>query len=201
MASSTEICNLALSHLGIAKPIANLSTEQSQEASACRVFYEITRDTVLKDYPWPFCTKIAAIALVEEDPNVEWQYSYRYPSDCLAVRKILSGVRNETSSERIPYKISSDSQGLLIFSDLEEAEMEYTVKITDANLYSTDFILAFSFRLASYLAPRLTAGDPFKLADRMLQMYRLEMSKATANAFNEEQRDPTPDPELIQERN
>lgn len=200
MASSTEICNLALSHLGIAKPIANLTTEQSQEATACRVFYDITRDAVLKDYPWPFCTRVEALALVESDPNEEWKFSYRYPSNCLTVRKILSGIRNETSSERTPYKIASDSQGLLIFCDTEEAQMEYTIRLTDSNLYSSDFIFAFSFRLASYLAPRLTAGDPFKLADRMLKMYLAEMSKATANAFNEEQRDSNPDPELIQER-
>lgn len=200
MASSTEICNLALSHLGIAKPIANLTTEQSQEATACRVFFDITRDAVLKDYPWPFCTRVESLALVETDPNDEWKFSYRYPSNCLTVRKILSGIRNETSSERTPYKIASDSQGLLIFCDTEEAQMEYTIRLTDSNLYSSDFIFAFSFRLASYLAPRLTAGDPFKLADRMLKMYLAEMSKATANAFNEEQRDSNPDPELIQER-
>lgn len=191
---------MALSHIGVSKPIGNLDTEQSQEAAACRTFYEISRDSVMRAIQWPFATKIAALALIEEDPNDEWAYSYRYPSDCLDIRKIQSGIRNETSAQRIPYKIASDDQGLLIFSDREDAILEYTVRIENVDLFPPDFMMALSYKIASYIAPRLTAGDPFKLNEAMLAMYKMEVSAASANAQNEQQPDQFPDSEFIQAR-
>lgn len=189
MATETEICNLALSHLGNTKRIANIDTEQSQEASLFRVLYDTTRDLVLNEYEWPFATKIAALALIEEDPNDEWDYSYRYPSDCIKLMRVLSGFRTDTNSSRVPYKVSHDASGKIIYSDYEDAEIEYIRAITDTSYFSPDFIMALSFRLAAYAAPSLTGGDPFKLGERAMKMYQLELSKAASNAFNEEQPD------------
>lgn len=186
MASITDICNMAISHLGISKDIANVSTEQSAEAKACRRFLDIARETVLKDYNWPFATKMATLNLVEEDPNDEWAYSYRYPSDCLYARRILSGFRDDTDLTRIPYKITQDSTGILIYCDTENAILEYTLNTENIDLFSSDFKVALSYRLAHYIAPRITAGDPFGLGDKALQKYVLEIQRASANAFNED---------------
>lgn len=186
MASITDICNLAISHLGISKDIANVTTEQSAEAKACRRFLDIARETVLKDYNWPFATKMATLNLVEEDPNDEWAYSYRYPSDCLYARRILSGFRDDTDLTRIPYKITQDSTGILIYCDTENAILEYTLNTENVDLFSSDFKVALSYRLAHYIAPRITAGDPFGLGDKALQKYVLEIQRASANAFNED---------------
>ena len=200
MASSTEICNLALSHLNIGKEIAALSTEQSQEASACRRFYEHALDAALRDFAWPFATTIAAVGLIEANPNDEWAYSYRYPTDCVKIRRVLSGLRDDNRQTRSQYKIARDSSGLLFYSDQENAVIEYTAREDDPEKYPSDFVLAFSFRLAAYIAPRLTKGDPFKLGANALQMYRLEMSAAQANAVNEEQKAEEPDAEIIRVR-
>lgn len=198
--SSTEICNFALLHLGQTKRIANLTTEQSKEAQVFRSFYETVRDLVLRDHTWPFATKIAALALIEEDPNDEWTYSYRYPSDALMIRRVLSGIRNDAKSSRVPYKIAKDSQGLLLFCDLEEAQIEYTEMVTDVSFFPDDFAMSLSYRLAYYAAPAITNGDPFQMQGRMMQMYQTELSKATANSFNEEQPDELPESEFIRFR-
>ena len=94
MATKTEIFNMALGHLAIGKMVANFTAEQSQEARIGRIYYDIALGQVLKDVPWPFATKIAALGLLEEEPNTEWGYSYRYPSDCAHFRRILSGSRS-----------------------------------------------------------------------------------------------------------
>ena len=200
MASSTEICNLAISHLGSTKRIANLDTEQSTEAALFRTLYDTTIDLVLRDYRWPFATKIGALALIEEDPNDEWRYSYSYPTDAVEIRRILSGIRNDARDSRVPYKIAYSSSGRILFCDIDDAEVEYTIRITDPQLYPPDFIMALSFRLASYAAPALTAGDPFKMGDRAMKMYQYEISKATATSFNEEQPDQLPDSEFVRAR-
>jgi hypothetical protein len=189
MSTKTQICNLALSHLGQTKRIANVDTEQSQEASLFRVLYETARDVVLKEYEWPFATKLATLALIEEEPNSEWAFSYRYPSDCIKFMRILSGTRADTNSSRIPYKVSHDSIGKIIYCDYENAEGEYIEGITDTSLFSPDFVMALSFYLSSLAAPALTGGDPFKLGDRSISMYKAHLSKSISSSFNEEQPD------------
>lgn len=186
MASVTEICNLALSHIGISKEISNVDTEQSQEAKACRRFYDIARQAVLKDFNWPFATKFAVLNLIEEDPNDEWDFSYRYPVDCLYARRILSGFRDDTEATRVAYKVGQDSQGILFFTDKETAELEYTLDAEEVERFPSDFKIALSYRLAHYIAARLTAGDPFGLGDKAMQKYMIEIGKASANAFNED---------------
>lgn len=200
MNSSTEICNLALSHLGISKQIADIDSEKSNEARACRLFFETTRDMILRDFAWPFATKIVTLGLVETNPNDEWAYSYRMPSDCLFDRRILSGIRTDTQDSKIPYRIIQDETGLLILTDQSEAKLEYTVRESRVNLWPEDFCIVVSFRLASYIAPQLTAGDPFKLGDRAIKFYEYEKGKAQANAFNEQQSDKTQDAESIRIR-
>jgi hypothetical protein len=199
-ASSTVICNLALVHLGQTKGIANLSTEQSKEAALFRTLYETVRNLVLRDHAWPFAKKTAELNLVEEEPNDEWAYSYRYPTDCLNILRIQSSNRNDTRASRVPYQVGKDSTGLLVYCDREEAVVEYIEQVTDTTLYPNDFTMALSYRLASYAAPAMTSGDPFNLQEKCMNMYRLELSKATSNAFNEQQDDELPEAELIRFR-
>lgn len=202
MASSkTVIANLALSHLGIGKEIANLDSENSAEANACRRFYEEARDKTLRDFNWPFATKIASLVLVETTPNNEWAYSYRYPTDCLKIRKIQSGIPYDNRQSRVPYRIAQDDTGLVVFTNLDNAVIEYTKREEVVSLYPSDFVMAFSYMIAFYVAPRLTGGDPFKMGDRAMQMYDLEMSKARANAFNEEQVPVDVESEFVRIRN
>ncbi len=200
MASETEICNLALSHLNIGKEVANFETEKSEEASSCRRFYDTARDETLRDFPWPFATKFLTLALVATDPTTEWSYSYRYPTDCSFFRRILSGLRNDNRQTRVPYKISQDDVGLLVLTDTRDAVAEFTVKETDPSLYAADFIMAFSLRLAAMIAPRLTGGDPFKVGERALRLYQFEIQKARATAENEEQKEEPPESEFIRAR-
>lgn len=203
MASSTEIANLALSHVATGKEIANLDTEKSSEANVCRRFYSQIRDEVLRDFAWPFATKFASLSLVLSEPpevNGEWGYSYRYPSDCLFFRRIPSGNRNDSRRMRVPYRMGQDSQGQLIYCDVQNATGEYTVRIEDPLRFPPDFVQALALKLAFYIAPRVTAGDPFKMGDRALKLYMMMIETAKASSKNEEQVDEEQDSAFILER-
>lgn len=193
MASDVEICNLALTHLGYGKEIA-LLTESSAEARACRRVFSTLRDALLRDHWWPWATKFVTLAMVEQDPNSEWDYSYRYPADCLKFRRILpgSGLRSVAAEDKVPFRLGRDDSGLLIFSDKVDAEGEYTQRVTDTLRYPGDFANALSFRIASAIAPTITGGDPFKNRAQCYQLYDIELQKAKANAANEEQPDEEP---------
>lgn len=51
------------------------------------------------------------------------------------------------------------------------------------------------------MAARLTAGDPFKLGPAAMQNYMIELSRAKANSFNEDQSVTLQDTESIAARN
>lgn len=200
MATSTEICNLALGHLAVGKEISNLNTDQTPQAIACRRFYETALKKTLRSFAWPFATVFEPLALVEENPTDEWDFSYRYPTDCLFIRRIMSGTRNDTRQSRIPYKIGNDGQGRLIYTDKQEAEIEYTQYVTDSTVYPDDFILALSFCIAMYVAPSVTDGDPFKLGERAEMMFRVSLSEAMDASFSEEQSEEEPFSEFTRSR-
>lgn len=200
MSTKTEICNMTISHLGIGKEISNVDSEKSQEASACRRFFDTARDATLRDHQWSFAKKYLALGKVEDTPNTEYLFSYRYPSDCVKALKILSGIRQDTRQSRVHYIIASDSQGKLIFTDAQDAVLKYTFRNEAIDQWPEDYNVAFSFRLAAYTAPRLTAGDPFKLKREMLAQYRLELSIAMSSDLNEQQDEEVPNSEFHRAR-
>lgn len=200
MASITQICNLALSHLGVGKELSNVDTDKGEEASACRRFFELSRDATLGDFAWPFANKFAALGLIEEDPTEEWAFSYAYPSDCLRLIRIIGGIRNDNRQTRVPFKIGNSAATRLIYTDADDAEVEYTVRVEDPIVYPADFTLALSLRIASYIAPRVTGGDPFKLGERALRLYLGQIDQAKASALNEMQVEEDPQSEFVRAR-
>lgn len=202
MADKTGACNLSLSHLGHSKEIADVDTERSAEAAACRRFYQPALDEVMRDFPINVVT--APLALVSDLTGVdgaEWSYAYRYPSNCAKAIRIPSGIRNDNPSTRVPYKIGGDSQGDLIYTDMAEASLEYTTNDLGLDKWKPDFLMAFTLLLAFYIAPRVTAGDPFKLGERAYRAYLLSASKYKANRIGEQQDEQPPDSEYITSRN
>ncbi len=192
VASKTEICNMAISHLGISQEIADLDTEASMEAEACRRFYDNTLEQVLREFPWPFATEFVELALVEENPTQEWGFSYQKPADALELRRVLSGLRTDNRQSRIPYREVQDAQGKLIYTDQINACLEYTKKETEATRYPPDFVDALSLKLSMNIIPRLSKGDPFKMGDRNKVLYEEAISKAWAKSANEQQPDQEP---------
>lgn len=195
--SKIVLSNLALSNLGVTKQIESL-TERTKEAAVCNQWIDIVIDEMLRQFVWPFATKFLALSLVEDNPSSEWAKSYRYPVDALCLRRIQSGIRNDTRATRVPYRLAADSQGKLIYTDKEDAVMEITSKTLgrDPTRWDADFLTAASYRLSSRIATGLTAGDPFKLGQLSLQMYRLSYTQSAASAANEEQAEDLPPSEF-----
>lgn len=201
MATKTDICNLALSHLGSAKTIATIE-ERNAEAFALKQFYDSALIKTLRDFFWPFARRYYTLELVSDQNNPSGHaFAYRYPPNCVNIKKILSGYRVDTRETVVTYKVVSDETGMLILTDQAQAVIEYTHEVTEASKFSPDFVMAFSFLLASYIAPRLTGDDPFKMGERALKLYSWEIQKAEAAALSEEQPEQAPEAESIRVRN
>lgn len=196
METLTEICNLTLGHLGASKSVANAETENSAEANTFRRFYEPVRDATLKDFNWPFATNTAELGLVVENPTIEWDYAYQYPSDCINMQRIVSGNRNETVDDMIKYKIARFSGQKVIFTDEPNATAQYTMKITDPQEFPADFVLALSLHLAFMMGPHIAKSDT-RLVESAERKYVNYISMAKAQALNEERPDSPPEASYI----
>jgi hypothetical protein len=191
MASNTEIANKAISHLGIMKPINELDTTNSASANAIRLHYDTALRETLRSFYWPFAGRYADLTLEEEDPNDDWNFSYRYPPTCLVVRKILrSGNRTPASEQRTMYQVGGDENGQLIYTDVSDATIWFTKYIDNPDLYPADFVMAFSAKLAWIAAPMIIGGNYQELRKEVAGFYDIQIKTARVNAMNESQPDP-----------
>lgn len=199
MSSQIEICNLALSHLG-AYPIQAL-TDRTKEARECNRLYGPARDAMLEAHDWGAARKRKILALLE-DTYSGWDFAYSWPSDCLVPRKIYDGTGDLTGTVydpetdryiqtgKIEYEIgvNDDLNRKLILTDKEDAELIYTAKVTDANLYTPMMVQALGYRLAADLAVPIRADS--KLGQNMLNAFFRTVGEAQASSANAEQKKP-----------
>lgn len=215
--SVVSICNKALDHARSSEVIASID-ERSKEARSCKKFYEHARDTVLQDFPWPFATSFIELALVAEEPNTDWQFAYRYPQSCARVRKVLNpagrlhvGQVNDlifpmqlpaagADPARIPYTLGVDDQGLLVYTDMEDAVVEVTSVVSNPALFSAKFVECLSWKLAALISPGLTRGDQEAVTEKCEAKYESTKMEAWTAVSNEVQKDQEPDAESIRVR-
>lgn len=182
MASEVTICNLALSHIG-ANPIASLS-DSLREARECKILFDSTRDSVLRDHKWSFATKRLTLALLS-DTYTGWTYAYSYPTDCLVAHEIYNEYSNYSRTSKIEFEIASSSSltSKIILTDKENAELIYTAKITDCNMFDSLFIAALAYKLAMELAIPLKGNG--QLTQAMYQLYVITINQAKTISANE----------------
>jgi hypothetical protein len=212
---ATSIANLALRHIGIGKPIASLS-EQTENAIACAAFYQQTKEEILREFPWPFAWTYAPLDLVDGSADIataqDFQYAYRLPADAIRVHRILGDTRQAGTESRIPFSLGSDATGGLLYTDsapiaastsqLQQPQLEYTRNVDESDLPS-DVAQCIALKLAFYLAPALTGGDPNKLGARAYQLLYGpggQFDRAAGAAAREQQFDPEPESEFITTR-
>lgn len=192
---STELCNKSLRNLGISREVSDVNTENSQEAKACRAFYEDCVEETLRDAALPFSRRPIRLALVEENPlDEDFLFSYRYPAQCAQFRGLIVGNRLPLSFE---YKISSDNAGQLILCNIKEAIGEYIHLVEDVDMWPSDLRLAFSYKLSVYIGPSLMSGDQFNMIPKCEAAYIEKIDKAKANGYNEESSPRPPESELV----
>lgn len=162
--ANVQVINRALLRIG-ARPIANYTTDQSSEAIAARLVFEDELQATLRDYPWSFATKYHEPTLVggtsSTPVNLDWQYSYRLPSDCVMVRRLVTALGR--SYERNPdlFRAAEDATGGLLYAMTDDPTIEYTAREAGTVVKSdAKFRDALAWRLAAAVAPALAQIDP-----------------------------------------
>lgn len=200
MATVVEICNQALANIGIGAYIDSLS-EQSEEAEQCNLHYPLARDYVLAAEHWSFAKKYVALAEVASTTNTihdNWDYQYRYPSDCLRIlRLVTDGSR--VPSVSIPYEVQlDDSDKRIIYTDQEDATIEYISRVTDPTLFSQHFADAVAANLGWRIAMPLTKNP--EIRTEAFSVFQFAMNQAMERNQNEHQDDARRTTEFVEDR-
>lgn len=174
------ISNMALSHIGVAN--IDRMDEASEPARLCRQFLDTARKSVLRRYPWPFATRRKTLALLDTEPG-DYQYAYRYPTGCVAIRKLFD-EKYRFVPEYQKYKILSDGEGRVIYANVKNCVCEYTADVTDCDLYDEGFIEALSWKLAGEIAFKLTGNA--NIQNTCLQAYNAFFDEGSTDAENEQ---------------
>jgi hypothetical protein len=186
-----EIVNAALGYLGLDLEVTDLTAENTLAARTARQFYNISRDDTLRALPWPFATKIAALAGKAATPNADWAFVYDIPADAITIRKILdSAGRIPHGQSRIPFKRATTAK---LWTNQDNAIAEYTVQNDTATEYTADFKTVFAIKLALRMAPRFIKGaDRKPVVEELERKLAAALQEAAANALMEE-RDLSPE--------
>ena len=194
MPTEVDICNMALSHIA-QYPIQSLN-DSLKTAQECKTLYPRARDSVLEDFMWNFAFKWIAIPLLDLEHD-KWTYLYQYPSDCVRALEIYNSA-SETDKIEFEIYVNEDLDSKMIGTDQEDAVLKYTARVTNPNLFTSQFIDALSYRLAADLALPLR-GDP-KIFDAMLRIYSAYISRAQMHNANEREKTPSDDNSLVDAR-
>ncbi len=172
---AVAVCNMALDRCDIGQPIDALD-EDNDSARACNRWYEKCRDKVLQLNAWPFARREVALGLVDTNPVDSWGFSYRYPINCLRVIRIVTGNRQDVNP--IEWQMGQDDTGRLIYTDEEDALVEYIGTLDDPGEWFDLFADAVSALLASEIAGPLGRGEGTRARNDAL----FQRAKATALA-------------------
>lgn len=193
-----DICNMALMRFGHSTTIADLN-EGGVAVNTLKTLYPICRDVALADANWNFATKRVALPLLAST-QTNWMFAYGYPGDCITARRIvLPGARVLRSDQKVPFEVATIDGARVILTNMEEAELVYTARIEDPNMFPPQFVMMLVDLLASRAASPIS-GKP-ELARDCIQTYAMNAAIAKATNLNEGEDGPPAECEFISVRN
>lgn len=175
--TKVEICNIALGRIGRKASITSL-TENSTEAKACSRIWEVTRQSLLREFTWGFSRKIALLAL-STDTVPGWDYLYAYPSDCLQALRVFSEGMANYKGEQEKWDVITVGNNVYIACDVGTAYMEYTCDKTDTDDWTSQFIDCLAWKLAFELAMPLVGDQNLRNSCWQLYTSAGNMAKTT----------------------
>jgi hypothetical protein len=163
MPSVVDVCNRALDKLGHG-PITSLE-DGTKAANLCIRNWPLVRDQVLRDHPWNFAVKRAALAASEETPA--WGFGSKFPLPADNLR--LLEIDKLSTAE---YQLESGH----ILANASVLYVRYIRRVTDPNEYDYAFIDVVAARLAFELCESLTQSNTKK--EQMFQEYDDALTRA-----------------------
>lgn len=166
--NKTEICNLALGRIGNFR-ITSINEADSAEAEHCRRFFDITRQSLLRDFEWNFALEEAELSAIADGEAFDYSYAYTLPADYLQAVS-FNGVRSGTKQDL--WKIAKG----ILYSDDTDSTLEYVRDVEDCTEWDSVFVQAFAWYLAAAISPSISSSAA--MAGEFLRAGRAFLSEA-----------------------
>lgn len=162
MASLIEICNRALTKLGVAR-IMSLG-DNNEQARALNTMLPLVIASELRASTWNFSVKRASLAALTTAPAFDYNLQYQLPSDCLRVLWCgdfypgpnLADFKNGPDSDYV-------IEGRLILTNIgAPLKLRYVANIDDPAQFDPLFCEALACKLAVELAESMTGSSTMR---------------------------------------
>ena len=187
--SQLNLYNLAVSACGADYTISTTG-EQSVPAEICELWYENTRQTVLRAAHWKSCKRYARLTeeaerdlaadWVSTDPEPGYAYSYEVPANMLAARYLTTFEQFNLGYETDQMIISCNIGGS---AATDAPILCYTLDQTDPTAWEPDLYQAVVYGLAGHICMPLN-GKPSR-AKNLFDLSNFILQDARANTANE----------------
>ena len=185
MASSVDICNMALSLLGDSAEVTSINPPEGVQAGHCAKLYPIALCTVLERHGWSFATlRVRPTEMSNVDARLYGKdHAYAVPSDCL---KILNLQSYEALQENLPERFFPYEMAVIdknsrraLFTDLKDPVLTYITNVDTPELFPGYFIDTLVPLLATYLyGPVKRADTTSQAGQNLLKLYESALSRA-----------------------
>lgn len=194
--TAVDICNLALSHIGESATVTSIAPpDGSAQSILCNQFFNRAVEELLEMHAWSFATARADLVETATNDVDGWKYSYAYPpagTEIVRTLQVLPDGYKDTYVEQMTkmqpaYTIEQASTGsLVLYTDLEDAEVRYVKFVYTPGFYPPLFITTLSWLLASKLAGPIMKGDVGSAeSKRCLQQMQFYLGKAASSDSNQ----------------
>jgi hypothetical protein len=169
---------LALSALLLKRQISDVDADSSSEIKVLNTHYETAFNATLEDLDLDATSGIKTLELLEEEPNTLWSYAYKYPTNCVFLRRIRSPVLKDNRTTQIPRKTGIHSAQKVIFTNEPEAVIEYIPDDVPLAALSPNAGLAIAYRLAILSSNLIVGKGSVKIKEDIQKSYLLARSEA-----------------------
>ena len=175
------IYNLALSALLLAKEVTDVATDQSNEVRVLNTHYNIAFDTTLQDLDLDSTSSevtLELLANLTSSTTEIWNYVYKYPVNCVFLRRIKSQELTDTRETHIAKRTGLYNTQKAIYTNEVTAVAECIQNDIDLAVLNPMAGMAVAYMLASLSAPLIVGKGAKALRDKLEAQYLFAKSKA-----------------------
>lgn len=185
MFDKTKIFNLALSALFLQKKIANADTDTSMETKVLNVNWDSAFLIGLQELDLDSTSTSKALELIKEDPNPFWVYAYKYPNDCVFLRRIRSQYVTDDTETFIDKKIEMMDGEKVILTNEQYAIAEYIPNNIIPENLTAEAAHFLALKLARMSAPLIVGKNSKEVITMIEARYQEAMLQARAKDASE----------------
>ncbi len=179
--TKTKIYNLALSAMLLSRQISDVESDTvTNEVRVLNQFYEEALNSTLQELDLDGLSEEIDLELLATlDLQVDlWQYVYKYPSRCVYLRRLKSGVITDTNRTHIAKRTGIYNGQKAIYTNEYQAVGECITNDVSLNVLSSPAGMAVAYKLAFLSSPLVVGKGAAKLRQEIYQSYLISLAEA-----------------------